>query len=157
MSWFSRFKSKAALDRAAEEELYAAAYEEVDSGQRRTGLWAKAVAKSGGIEERTKSIYIELLVQKYKDELHLEEEKRREALREFIRQQQQAAEREAGERDKKQNESIHSQNSSPESQQGSETSDKKWKWLCSVCGGPVRINYGTAEQLICKKCACRNA
>jgi len=46
MGWLNQFKSNAALDRAAEEALYELAYKEVDSGQRRPGLWAKAIAKA---------------------------------------------------------------------------------------------------------------
>lgn len=83
MEWFNQLKSKAALGRVAEEKLYEDAYEELDSGRRRPGLWAKAIARSGGSEEKAKSLYIELLVQKYRDETHLRVEKLRETLRDY--------------------------------------------------------------------------
>jgi len=89
MKWINRIKSKAAIDRHAEEILYEAAYKEVDSGRRRVGLWAKALAKANGAEESAQSIYIKLLVQKYKDEYHLKEEIMKEVFEEHARQQQQ--------------------------------------------------------------------
>ena len=90
MTWFKRMRSRAALDRIAEEKLYEAAYREVDSGQRRAGLWAKALAKSAGSDEKAKSLYIEFLVQKYRDESHLQEEIMKEAFEEHLRQKRQA-------------------------------------------------------------------
>ena len=45
-------------------------------------LLAKAISKSGGSEQKAKSLYIELLVQKYKDQLHLKGDARRETFRE---------------------------------------------------------------------------
>ena len=87
MEWLNRIKSKAALGRVAEEELYELAYEEVESGKRRPGLWAKAIAKSGGSEQKAKSLYIELLVQKYKDQSHLKVEAIRETIRDYAKDQ----------------------------------------------------------------------
>ena len=48
MSLFSSAKAKLAASKLAEEQLYAQAAEEVASGQIRQGLWAKAIAETGG-------------------------------------------------------------------------------------------------------------
>ena len=45
-----------------EEALYKQAYEELEQGKERKGLWAKAVTKSKGDTDRAESIYIELRV-----------------------------------------------------------------------------------------------
>ena len=91
MEWLNRIKSKAARERVAEEELYELAYEELNSGKRRSGLWAKALAKSGGSDEKAKSLYIELLVQKYKDQTHLRVEAIRETLRQYSEERKEPA------------------------------------------------------------------
>lgn len=124
MNWFNQWKSRAALDRIAEEKLYEAAYRELDSGHRRAGLWAKAVAKSEGSKEKTRSLYIQLLIQRYKDDSHLQAEIMREALNEHMKHQPQTQAR-----------------------------DAKPEWTCSVCNGALGINYGTSTKHICKKCA----
>ena len=48
MNLFSSAKAKLAASKLAEEQLYAQAAEEVASGQIRQGLWAKAIAETGG-------------------------------------------------------------------------------------------------------------
>ena len=45
-----------------EEALYKQAYEELEQGKERKGLWAKALTKSKGDTDRAESIYIELRV-----------------------------------------------------------------------------------------------
>ena len=50
MSFFSSAKAKLAASKLAEEQLYAQAAEEVAAGQIRQGLWAKAIAETGGDE-----------------------------------------------------------------------------------------------------------
>ena len=127
MTWFKRIKSRAALDRIAEEKLYEAAYREVDSGQRRAGLWAKALAKSAGSDEKARSLYIEFLVQKYRDESHLQDEIMREAFEEHLRQKRQAE--------------TESSRAKGSSQSGSiprdSTSENKEMWEPAVSGDAV--------------------
>lgn len=46
---------------------------ELSHDQRRDGLWAKAMANSGGSEEKAKSLYIKYRVQSIKDEAEIAE------------------------------------------------------------------------------------
>jgi len=62
MSFFSSAKAKLAASKLAEEQLYAQAAEEVASGQIRQGLWAKAIAETGGGEAAAKARYLKLRV-----------------------------------------------------------------------------------------------
>ena len=55
--------------RLEEELMYQHAIREMDAGFIREGLYAKALAKSPGDEDKTKSLYIKLRVQSIKDEL----------------------------------------------------------------------------------------
>lgn len=66
-----------AAERIAEEALYEQAMQEIASGTRREGLWAKANRESGGSQERAESIYIKLLVQALKDKEALRAKVRR--------------------------------------------------------------------------------
>ena len=63
MSLFSSAKAKLAASKLAEEQLYAQAAEEVASGQIRQGLWAKAIAETGGDEAAAKAQYLKLRVE----------------------------------------------------------------------------------------------
>ncbi|MEH6516717.1 MAG: hypothetical protein V7742_08555 [Halioglobus sp.] len=72
MSFFKRAKASAAISRAEEEAAYAAALREIETGTRRDGLWAKALANSSNTEE-AKGKYIKLRVQAYMDERNVEE------------------------------------------------------------------------------------
>lgn len=49
--------------KVSEEDLYAAALVEVQSGTTRPGLWAKAFADAEGDESKSKALYIKLRVQ----------------------------------------------------------------------------------------------
>lgn len=49
--------------RSAQESLYELAWEEIERGEAKSGLWAKAFASSKGDEKATKAVYIELRVQ----------------------------------------------------------------------------------------------
>ena len=71
MSFFSKFKQPSASDRLLEEQLYSDVLNEVQSGVKREGLWAKAIAKSNGNESKAKSLYIEFRVQSMRDDLEL--------------------------------------------------------------------------------------
>ena len=55
-----------------EEDIYAAALSEVESGATRPGLWAKAFAESEGNEPKSKALYIKLRVQQEKDRIQQE-------------------------------------------------------------------------------------
>jgi hypothetical protein len=50
-----------------EEELYAQALAEAESGQHRPGLWAKAFADADGDLNRAKALYVKLRVQAERD------------------------------------------------------------------------------------------
>lgn len=52
MSIFDDIKIKGATYRLTEEALYAEALREIESGQRRDGIWAKALAESDMDQER---------------------------------------------------------------------------------------------------------
>ena len=58
MSLSSSAKAKLAASKLAEEQLYAQAAEEVASGQIRQGLWAKAIAETGGDEAAARAHYL---------------------------------------------------------------------------------------------------
>ena len=87
---FEKFKDQLKLNSAKsrlfEERIYELVSKEIESGQKRAGLWAKALATSDGSEERAKSKYIKLRVQSMKDELELDMEKQR-AFEEHIKEQ----------------------------------------------------------------------
>jgi len=68
LSFFSSAKAKLAASKLAEEQLYAQAAEEVASGQIRQGLWAKAIAETGGDEAAAKAHYLKLRVEIMKAE-----------------------------------------------------------------------------------------
>lgn len=59
---------KGAIDRANEEQLYAQVVLEIENGQRRDGLWAKALVTSQGDENKAKAEYIKLRVQSIFDD-----------------------------------------------------------------------------------------
>ena len=59
---------KAAQIRAEDERLYEVVAQELDRGERRPGLWAKATADSDGSEDKAGSLYIKYRVQSLKDE-----------------------------------------------------------------------------------------
>ena len=60
-----------AADRLIEEKFYEQVVIELESGERRNGLWAKAVADTDGKEGRAEAQYIKYRVQSLKDELKL--------------------------------------------------------------------------------------
>lgn len=57
-----------AEERLLEEKLYALVLQEIESGIRRDGLWAKALSDCNFDEQMTKALYIKLRVQSIKDE-----------------------------------------------------------------------------------------
>ena len=82
MSFFSSAKAKLAASKLAEEQLYAQAAEEVASGQIRQGLWAKAIAETGGDEAAAKAHYLQLRVEIMKAEAEVTDYARKQAAKE---------------------------------------------------------------------------
>ena len=65
---FKRLMLNSAKSRLVEERLYEMVMDELESGNIRKGIWAKAVAKSNGNDSQAKSKYLELRVESLKDE-----------------------------------------------------------------------------------------
>lgn len=74
MSIFAKLKRRNAVARLIDEQMYEIVVEELQSGIRRNGLWAKALAKSEGDESKAKAFYISYRVQSLKDESEINEE-----------------------------------------------------------------------------------
>ena len=74
MGFFTSARASRARSKLQEEELWAAAAEEVASGVIRPGLWAQALAESSGDEGAAKSRYLKLRFETMKDEAALAEE-----------------------------------------------------------------------------------
>lgn len=68
---FDDIQAKGAAYRLTEEALYAEALREIESGQRRDGLWAKAMAESNMDQGKAQAKYIKLRVQSLRDEATL--------------------------------------------------------------------------------------
>jgi hypothetical protein len=86
MSFF-HLKTEAIRSRIAEEELYALVLREIESGVRRDGLWAKALANADGNEEKAKGLYIEYRAQSLLDEIDIAKhlsERQAETARELV-------------------------------------------------------------------------
>lgn len=64
-----RFRGRGAPD---DEEIYEIVGQEVESGERRTGLWTKALANSGWDENAAKARYVEYRVAQVKEALAAE-------------------------------------------------------------------------------------
>lgn len=77
MGWFDKSKRQGAAERLFEEGIYEVVAEEIQAGQMRAGLWAKALAETQGDEKRAKAKYIEFRVQSLKDEMVIELEARK--------------------------------------------------------------------------------
>ena len=65
---FKKFKRATAVSRLLDEQLYAQAVAELGAGERRDGLWGKALAHSDGNYEKAHGLYIKYRVQSLKDE-----------------------------------------------------------------------------------------
>ncbi|WOJ93686.1 hypothetical protein R0135_00620 [Congregibacter variabilis] len=70
---FDKFKRSSAAARLLEEALYEQVVNELSQSKKRNGLWAKALADSGGSEDKAKSLYIRYRVQSLKDESEMAE------------------------------------------------------------------------------------
>lgn len=74
MSLIDELKVRGATFRVTEEALYAEALREVEAGQRRDGLWAKALAECTMDVQRAQALYLKLRVQSLKDEVAVVEQ-----------------------------------------------------------------------------------
>lgn len=135
---FRRFRDSVAMRRKIEEALYEAVSKEIGAGNIKEGLWTKALSESEGDESKASALYIRLRVQAMKDDIALYESFKRDLEKSVEQSKWDEQEQMAGE-------------------QESRTSRKSGKWRCSKCDGPLKINYGSAEILICKQCAERQA
>jgi len=79
MGLFDEIKASGASYRLTEEALYAEALREIESGQRRDGIWAKAMSGSGMDVDRAGAKYIKLRVQSLRDEATLLTESQRKS------------------------------------------------------------------------------
>lgn len=68
---FGKYRRNSAAARILEEQLYEQVVNELSSGHKRNGLWAKAFVDSGGEDEKAKALYIKYRVQSIKDECEL--------------------------------------------------------------------------------------
>jgi len=71
MSWLNKIKHDAISSRLLDEQIYAQVLSEIENGQRRDGLWAKALAHSDGSNEKAKSLYIKYRADSIRDEIAL--------------------------------------------------------------------------------------
>ena len=79
---FDKYRRNSAAARLLEEQLYEQVVNELSNGQKRNGLWAKALANSDGAEEKAKALYIKYRVQSIKDEIEVSEALNEEKLKE---------------------------------------------------------------------------
>jgi hypothetical protein len=77
MGIFDKVKKTTIESRRYEEKLYEVALEEVEAGERRKGLYSKALAKADGDTEKADGIYLKLRVQSIMDDIESEQIDRR--------------------------------------------------------------------------------
>lgn len=65
---FKKLKRASAVSRLLDEQLYAQVVAELSAGERRDGLWGKALAHSDGTDDKARGLYIKYRVQSLKDE-----------------------------------------------------------------------------------------
>jgi len=71
-------KIKGIEGRDREEIIYASVLEELEKGNKKKGLWAKAIADSEGDKDKIESFYIKYRVQSIEDEIEIAENKIRD-------------------------------------------------------------------------------
>lgn len=71
MGLFDKLKTHGAVSRLAEEVLYAEAMREIESGVRRDGIWAMAMAEANMDQSKAAAKYLKLRVQSLKDEIDM--------------------------------------------------------------------------------------
>ena len=97
------------ISKEVEHKLYEKASIDIENNDIDKGVWTKAFSKAGGDEVKQKAVYIELMVEHYRDEIRAGEEiakvlateadkaQKRQKEEEFFRQQRAEEEREARE------------------------------------------------------------
>lgn len=65
---FESMRKRSAAGRLIEEQLYERVISELLRGEKRAGIWGKAIADSAGQEEKAEALYIKYRVQSLKDE-----------------------------------------------------------------------------------------
>jgi hypothetical protein len=97
------------ISKEVEHKLYEKASIDIENNDIDKGVWTKAFSKAGGDEVKQKAIYIELMVEHYRDEIRAgeeiakvlatkaEKEKERQREEEFFRQQRAEEEKESRE------------------------------------------------------------
>jgi len=83
MGIFDKVKKTTIESRRYEEKLYEVALEEVEAGERRKGLYSKALAKADGDTEKADGIYLKLRVQSIMDDIESEKIDRRDGERAY--------------------------------------------------------------------------
>jgi hypothetical protein len=83
MGIFDKVKKTTIASRRYEEKLYEVALEEVENGEIRKGLYAKALSKADGDKEKADGIYLKLRVQSIMDDIESEQIDRREDARAY--------------------------------------------------------------------------
>lgn len=73
MSFWKTIKDAAVVSRRYDERLHELALREMQSGDRRDGLWAKALIEGQGDEGRAQAVYLRLLVTALQDEHYVSE------------------------------------------------------------------------------------
>lgn len=88
MSILDGVKDRFVGSRLEEEAYYQSALQEIESGGRRPGLWAKALSRSKGNQDAAKALYLRLLVSKLKDEAHISKRMHEQKLRELAAEEE---------------------------------------------------------------------
>jgi len=135
---FRRLRDAGAMRRKVEEALYEAVSKEIAAGIRKEGLWTKSLSETEGDEAKARALYIRHRVQAMKDDISLYESFKRDL-------------------EKSLQQSTRSDQVQNVAKQKAAQKEAKWKWRCFRCEGPVRVNYGSADVLICKECAKKSA
>ena len=68
---FEKLRRRSAAARLLDEPLYEQVLSELENGQKRNGLWAKALANSDGLIEKANALYIQYRFQSIKDEMEI--------------------------------------------------------------------------------------
>lgn len=68
---FESFKAKRSVERIIDEQFYEKVAYEMEAGQIKVGLWAKATANAEGNEAKIKSLYIQYRVQALVDDIRM--------------------------------------------------------------------------------------
>ena len=71
MTFWKTVQDRVVLSRLEEEALHAAALDSFENGERRKGLWAKALIEAEGDQPKAESVYLRLLVAALKDEMYV--------------------------------------------------------------------------------------